>query len=97
MNKLDEIMKFEELILNDELGYEHIDRYYYEYYQKHIVDGIYLTVQKWENLGRVYISLPTPYLRITTQKQIDNLEKAYEQLQIDQAIINKWKEMLENE
>lgn len=82
-----------------ELGYELIDTYYHEYYQKHIVDGICLKAEKYENRkGKfymsIYIDLPAT-IRITTQQQIDNIQKAYDQLQIDQAIVNKWREELD--
>ena len=82
-----------------ELGYEPIDNYYYEYYQKHIIDGIYLKLEKYENrtskfYGEIYIDLPVVF-RITTQQQIDNIQRAYKQLQKDQVIINKWKEELD--
>lgn len=78
-----------------ELGYRLIDNYYHEYYRKHIVDGIYLKAEKYDNpTGRIYIDLLVT-MKITTQQQIDNIQKAYEQLQIDQVIVNKWKEELD--
>ena len=78
-----------------ELGYELIDTYYHEYYRKHIVDGICLKAEKYDNpKGKIYIDLPAT-IKITTQQQIDNIQKAYDQLQIDQAIVNKWMEELD--
>lgn len=78
----------------NELGYELVDNYYREYYRKHIVDGICLKVEKYDNpTGRIYIDLPAT-IRIITQQQIDNIQKAYNQLQMDQAIVNKWNEKI---
>lgn len=78
-----------------ELGYELVDTYYHEYYQKHIVDGICLKAEKYDNpTCRIYIDLPAT-VKITIQQQIDNIQKAYDQLQIDQMIVNKWKEELD--
>lgn len=76
-----------------ELGYELIDTYYHEYYRKHIVDDICLKAEKYDNpTGRIYIDLPAT-IRITTQQQLDNIQKAYNQLQKDQAIINQLREV----
>lgn len=74
------------------LGYELVDTYYHEYYQKHIVDGICLKAEKYDNpTGKIYIDLPAT-IKITTQQQIDNIQKAYNRLQIDQVIVDKWNE-----
>lgn len=76
-----------------ELGYELIDTYYHEYYRKHIVDGICLKAEKYDNpTGRIYMELPST-TRITTQQQLDNIQKAYDRLQADQAIINQLREV----
>lgn len=74
-----------------ELGYEFVDRYYNSHYRKHIVDGIYLIVDRYGFRNTcVYIHLPVIF-RITTQQQIDNIQKAYDRLQVDQTIINQLK------
>ena len=79
----------------NELGYELVDNYYHEYYRKQIVDDICLKAEKYDNpTCRIYIDLPAT-VKITIQQQIDNIQKAYDQLQIDQMIVNKWKEELD--
>ena len=72
----------------NELGYELVDNYYHEYYQKHIVDGICLKAEKsisntssistfsWKTFAPTYFSI-CHLIEFLTEKKIGSKQINY--------------------